>query len=449
LLAKGFSFAEEQTRLRRDTLPGGLDELKQYQYFSFIYEYDEQFEANIKVLTTRFLVIPKETRIVPTPKVERETVREMLKVADVAKVDPSGTDWILPLQSRFLFMPLPTPKLAAPANGKLAWTAVPGASGYLLQGSWDEAFSKPEDLYSGEDREFAQPSGLSRLSALGLAGWQSSAGATLGITPSISRLLTAPLFATRYYRVKAKAGLGRLDSAWSNVVKVEPPPLPLPAPKLEEPSLLATYLQASAFRWSEVAGAIGYTLQVSSDETFSESLDVYSGEETKFTQHAGLGLLSLAALGATPSMAPVLLKGGTRYYRVKARAAPGRSDSPWSNIVKVDPLQSLPAPKLQEPSRQIFGRKFTWAAVNGAAGYLLQRSRDEAFSQPEDLYVGPETAFVESGTELAWPSVKRLDEPIPVLARLHDLRNARYYRVKAKAGPGWLDSPWSNVISAD
>jgi TIR domain len=186
LLAKGFSFAEEQRRLRCDSLPGRLEELKQYQYLSFIYEYDEQFEANINVLTTRFLVIPEGTRVVPTPKKERETVREMLKVADFAKADRSGSEWILPLQSRFLFMPLPAPKLSEPAKGRFTWTAVTGASGYVLQVAWDEAFSNPQDLYDGDQTNWSvQASSLPRLGALGLAGWESPPGPGLGWSPSI------------------------------------------------------------------------------------------------------------------------------------------------------------------------------------------------------------------------------------------------------------------------
>lgn len=195
LMAKGFSFAEEHQKLRRKTLPGRLDELKQYQHLSFIYEYDEQFEANINVLVKRFLVVPEETTIVPTPREERRAVQQLLQVADAAKASPAGTDWILPpLPGLSRFMPLAAPKLVAPPNrwgldnSKLTWTAIEGATGYLLQSAADQAFSDSKDLYDGPKTEL-DPAYL--------------------------------LFVTHsFFRVKAKAGTGMSDSPWSNVVQV-------------------------------------------------------------------------------------------------------------------------------------------------------------------------------------------------------------------------------------
>jgi hypothetical protein len=235
--------------------------------------------------------------------------------------------------------------------------------------------------------------------------------------------------------VKAKAGLGRLDSPWSNVAKLEPPPLPLPAPKLEQPS---TQLFMSKFNWSAVAGAAGYTLQIGGDEDFSQPEDVYDGEKTEFTQHTGLfGPLSLAGLsGLTPSITAALRAGGgTRFYRVKARAGPGRLDSFWSNVVKVDPPRPLPAPELKRASRQLIGSTLTWTAIEGAAGYRLQASADETFARAEDLYTGPKTEFRDLGSSM-W-----IGTAVPL--------GGRHYRVQATAAPGSLDSPWSNVVSAD
>jgi hypothetical protein len=339
LLAKRFSFAEELQKLQRKTLPGRLEELKQYQYFSFIYEYDEQYQANIDVLVKRFLVIPEETRIVPTPKKERETVREMLKVADSATADRAGSDWILPLQSRFLFTPLGAPKLAAPANGKFTWTTVAGASGYVLQAASDEAFSKPENLYSGEETEFLQPPKLLGLSPLALAGLTPTFGTGLGTNPIGAGLWTSGLFGTRYYRVKAKAGLGRLDSPWSNTVKVEPPK-PLSAPKLDVSWRLGTVAQLT---WSAVDGAIGYLLQTSTDRAFTKPEELYNGKETEFLAKSespgqggtgsGFGSLVTGTIAGLPEPNLLFTRTTPRYYRVKAVAGPGRLDSPWSDVV--------------------------------------------------------------------------------------------------------------------
>jgi hypothetical protein len=338
LLAKGFSFEDEHEKLRRRTLPGRLEELKQYQHFSFIYQYDRQFQTNIDILVERFLVVPDETRIVPTPKKERETVREMLKVADLATANQFGTDWILPLKSRFLFTPLRAPSLTAGTGGKLTWTAVPDASGYVLQSSWSAAFSNPEELYAGDQTEFVHPLGLASPSALGPARSANPLGADQSLMASIaSGMFARSLLATRYYRVKARGGLGRLDSAWSNVIKVDPPRR-LPAPKLEKHSLQGF---SRKLTWTAVEGAIGYLLQTSSDEAFSASEDLYIGSMTEFVEdRGGLPWIDVAAARAAraadkpiPSLSRLLAGYDARYYRVKAQAGPGRLDSLWSNVV--------------------------------------------------------------------------------------------------------------------
>jgi hypothetical protein len=303
-------------------LPGKLEELKQYQHLSFIYEYDEQFEANINVLVKRFLVVPEETTVVPTPKKELGTVRQLSQLADLATSNPAGTDWILPRHS-FRFAPLPAPKLAEekPSSAlferKFTWSAVEGATGYLLQSSWSPAFSDPKDLYAGEKTEFFQ---LARFMDP-LGGSEGPFGIGAGTTsPIVAQLLAGGRFATRYYRVRARAGLGRLDSPWSNVIKVEPP-RQLAAPKLAGPVGRPTIGDGHKLTWTAIEGAAGYLLQSGTDEAFSAPKELYDGPKTEFDY------------GYVPFVLGTLWSSS--YHRVKAKAGAGTLDSPWSNVVEL------------------------------------------------------------------------------------------------------------------
>jgi hypothetical protein len=92
------------------------------------------------------------------------------------------------------------------------------------------------------------------------------------------------------------------------------------------------------------------------------------------------------------------------------------------------PRRSWRAPWAAQPSAT--ATSLTWTAIEGAAGYLLQSGTDEAFSAPKELYDGPKTEF-DYGY-------------VPFV--LGTLWSSSYHRVKAKAGAGTLDSPWSNVV---
>jgi len=154
------------------------------------------------------------------------------------------------------------------------WSQAQGADGYTLQESSTPDFPAPTTRYEGPDLGYqvsGQPNG------------------------------------TWYYRVRASNAAG--DSPWSKVESAgvlfgEPFLLPINNPDGEDNYLVD---------WSEVSGAITYTLQEDADPAFTLPAVVYSGADSQH-QVTGQGI-------------------GTWYYRVRASYAGG--DSAWSNTESV------------------------------------------------------------------------------------------------------------------
>ena len=68
----------------------------------------------------------------------------------------------------------------------------------------------------------------------------------------------------------------------------------------------------------------------------------------------------------TPDAAP-------RWYRVRNEGWSGRP-GPWSDAVRLDPPpRRLAAPRLEVARDPLTGTTWSWGAVEGAAGYLLER----------------------------------------------------------------------------
>jgi hypothetical protein len=237
---------------------------------------------------------------------------------------------------------------------------------------------------------------------------------------------------------------------------------PLAAPTLEIASDLPT---ARTLRWTPALLADGYVLEYGSGQDFTHAHVVYEGADKEYTDTAALYL------------------GG--HYRVRAKGRFSFSDSPWSNTVQAPPHPDRPlgiAPALgltaghsifppgiaSEPAgdvgarsalsrllgsspglfpsgltgpiltltRKGFFRNWQWTAYLGAAGYVLQRSEDESFSNCANIFEGPETKY----SEPIWNDIATPWNEIAT-SKLEG-----YYRVGAKTRGDSIS--WSNVIKA-
>jgi TIR domain-containing protein len=205
LMAQGFTFEAEEKKLPQKELPGKLNQLKQYNGINI---HDHYFEAGMQKLANRFLKERVTAPIAPTPVAERPVVQRMMANATKAQSDPSSGFWFWVTDK---VLEAPTLGLSDLARAELLrdlpgrrwkWTSPVGAAGYVLQKSVEASFAKPVELYNGEKTEF----------------WE------LPLKSAPSSLSSSLSGTKMYYRVKAKAGLGFLDSPWSNVVEVGPPP---------------------------------------------------------------------------------------------------------------------------------------------------------------------------------------------------------------------------------
>jgi len=201
--------------------------------------------------------------------------------------------------------------------------------------------------------------------------------------------------------------LSAVRSRIEKVLRAEPDltswKLALAAPTL----VLTSTALGRVWKWTSAIGASGYVLQKSANSAFFIALEeLYNGDKMEFCEFPGLYSLGLT----------------TEYYRVKAKGGLFSLDSPWSNVVKIEPSPQTPlgAPKLAMESDT-----WKWTPVIGASGYILQQSIGSAFLNPKELYNGDKTEFFDFLCHFS----------------------SFYYRVKAKGGLFSLDSPWSNVVN--
>lgn len=79
-----------------------------------------------------------------------------------------------------------------------------------------------------------------------------------------------------------------------------------------------------------------------------------------------------------------------------------------------------------------------WSEVEGASGYVLERSEDKSFLNPSEVYEGEDRRTTD-----LWPIVT------PDIHRLMSRLRRFQYRVRAKGGVAFEDSPWSNVVTVE
>jgi hypothetical protein len=202
--------------------------------------------------------------------------------------------------------------LLAGSGFSVTWSAVAGATGYVLEGSATKDFASSAELYRGAETKFAIPILQLRLD------------------------LPTP----EYFRVKAIGGVFMADSGWSNVVPRSQAASaierlfakPTYRPKLETPTLnlldLSPMFERPSLSWSAVEGAAEYVLERSGDALFSSPQEAYKGPRQTYTDFGHGKPLTFAGH-------PLLvLRLKDAYYRVKAGATATRDGSDWSNVVR-------------------------------------------------------------------------------------------------------------------
>ncbi len=126
--------------------------------------------------------------------------------------------------------------------------------------------------------------------------------------------------------------------------------------------------------WQPTANATYYTLQESTDPTFSTSWIVYEGNST---------------------FSGVSDKGdGMYYYRVRASNA--TSNSPWSNVEHIQVINP-PAEPLFNPINLLDADgnyTLSWSNITNAYRYELEESQDVYFTTPIQLYSGLNITFM-------------------------------------------------------
>jgi hypothetical protein len=223
-------------------------------------------------------------------------------------------------------------------NFAITWSPATRATGYVLQRAVNSSFTGATTAYRGSASVFNQT---------GLAT------------------------GTYYYRVQATDDCGASSWRTGAAIAVSSFP-PAPATLSYPPSNCGV---AFTVTWSQSPGATSYALQRASDSSFSGATTVYSGPMTWYSQAA--------------------LAIGAYYYRVQASNTAGASA--WKNGGALHVVTTPTAPStIGYPLTSCDGNfTVTWADVDGAASYTLQRATSLSFAGAASLYTGPLLAFSE------------------------------------------------------
>ena len=129
---------------------------------------------------------------------------------------------------------------------------------------------------------------------------------------------------------------------------------------------------------------------------------------------------------------------------------PWVSSRDWSAVFRAlsPEADALPAPDLEMTPDVLLGTTtWTWTAVSGATGYVLEQGRDAGFTDPVEIYRGMNTEYTAT-TRMDFTSFDPLRRWRAVAPHVgHSLLGAtRFYRVKATGDTPASDSPWSKVV---
>ncbi|MBU1747154.1 MAG: hypothetical protein KKA73_05660, partial [Chloroflexi bacterium] len=172
-----------------------------------------------------------------------------------------------------------------------------------------------------------------------------------------------------YYRVASVDGGG--ESGWSNTESVCVCPATPTLNAISNPEFDGDY----TVDWSDVAGAITYTLQTDDNALFASPTEVY----TSASQYAVSGQAT-----------------GIWYYRVKAVVG-AACESGWSGTQFTAVYDTLPV--LNPISNPDCDGAYTvdWDDVPGTISYDLEEDDDPAFGSPTVRYSGTNTDYAVSG----------------------------------------------------
>ena len=321
----------------------------------------------------------------------------------------------------------------------VSWFPSVGATSYELERATDSSFSDPVPIYSGPDNAFVEngrPRGSYwyRVRACNSCGCTdlTSGGPTVVIyKPSDPAAISVPSTdcdgaytvswtpvseATSYelqrnlstiyigpepsfneegmpvgtysYRVRASNSCG--NSGWAPVSPPGSPcivtSIPLAPSTISVPSTDCD--GAYTVSWASVSGATSYLLERATKPDFSDPVPIYTGAGT-----------SLNETGV-----PI----GNYWYRVRASNSCG--DSGWTSSSKCEVSSPPLAPSsLTVPLRDWDGAYLvSWAPVNLATSYELQRAAESDFSDAAPIYTGAGTSFDETGvlTGVHWYRVR-------------------------------------------
>jgi titin len=235
-----------------------------------------------------------------------------------------------PLSNTITATVKPAAPLAAPLTGitttgfTFSWSAVTGATGYLVDVSTDAGFNMILTPYYGKDMGAART-----VSVTGLA-----AGTTY------------------YCRVRAY----NVSGAGPDSGTVATSSLPTVVVAMPANSITKTEFNAA---WGIVGGAVGYRLDVAIDGAF-----------TKFVS----GFENLDTGNVTTAVVSGLTAGTTYYYRLRAYSAGGSGVN--SNVIVQATLPAPPPAAIAAAPAVIAPSGFTavWGAVYGASGYRIDVS---------------------------------------------------------------------------
>jgi phosphodiesterase/alkaline phosphatase D-like protein len=234
------------------------------------------------------------------------------------------------------------------------WSSVSGAAGYLLDVSTSNFFTTYVPGYQNLNVENVTSYNVT------------------GLTPNT----------TYYYRLRSYNGCG--TSANSSAKNVKTLPCTPAAPRVQS----ATNLAFSSFtaRWSSVAGATDYRLDVATDSSFINYVSVY--------QNLSVGnVTSYPVTGLNPNT--------TYYYRV--RADNGCATGPNSSVKSVRTAPCTPAAPSAQSATNVTASSFAanWRSVSGAIDYRLDVATDSSFinyvSVYQNLSVGNVTSYNVTG----------------------------------------------------
>ncbi len=159
------------------------------------------------------------------------------------------------------------------------------------------------------------------------------------------------------------------------------------APVATQPVVNSTDITSSGFtaRWNASSGATGYSLDVSTSNSFASYVTGYP-----------------STLGAVTSASVTGLSGGTTYY-YRLRASDSSGTNPTnSNTITVQTVPATPA-LTGRTTATAASVTVTWTAATGATGYYLDVSTDPAFGSyfvgngSNALSVGNVTTYTVNG----------------------------------------------------